>query len=60
MVPGLKNTLFGGDGLFLLKLTGPGKIWLQPLSLPPLTNATATAPRAQAARHPKGSRISSD
>ena len=39
MVPGLKNKLFGGDGLFLLKLTGPGKIWLQSLSLPLLANA---------------------
>lgn len=39
LVPGLKNKLFGGDGLFLLKLTGPGKIWLQSLSLPLLANA---------------------
>jgi len=39
LVPGIKNTLFGGDGLFLLKLTGPGKIWLQSLSLPLLADA---------------------
>ena len=39
MVPGIKNKLFGGDGLFLLKLTGPGKIWLQSLSLPLLAAA---------------------
>jgi uncharacterized protein (TIGR00266 family) len=39
MVPGIKNKLFGGDGLFLLKLTGPGKIWLQSLSLPILAAA---------------------
>jgi len=39
MVPGIKNKLFGGDGLFLLKLTGPGKIWLQSLSLPLLADA---------------------
>jgi uncharacterized protein (TIGR00266 family) len=39
MVPGIKNKLFGGDGLFLLKLTGPGKIWLQSLSLPLLAQA---------------------
>jgi uncharacterized protein (TIGR00266 family) len=38
-VPGIKNKLFGGDGLFLLRLTGPGKIWLQSLSLPMLANA---------------------
>jgi uncharacterized protein (TIGR00266 family) len=38
-VPGIKNKLFGGDGLFLLRLTGPGKIWLQSLSLPMLAQA---------------------
>ena len=38
-VPGIKNKLFGGDGLFLLRLTGPGKIWLQSLSLPLLADA---------------------
>jgi uncharacterized protein (TIGR00266 family) len=38
-VPGIKNKLFGGDGLFLLRLTGPGKVWLQSLSLPLLAQA---------------------
>lgn len=38
-VPGIKNKLFGGDGLFLLRLTGPGKVWLQSLSLPLLADA---------------------
>ena len=28
-VKGLKNIFFGGEGLFLTKLTGPGKIILQ-------------------------------
>jgi uncharacterized protein (AIM24 family) len=28
---GVKNTLFGGEGLFLATLTGPGKVWLQSL-----------------------------
>lgn len=28
-VPGLKNKLFGGEGLFNTVLTGPGRIWLQ-------------------------------
>jgi uncharacterized protein (TIGR00266 family) len=26
---GIKNALFGGEGLFLATLTGPGKVWLQ-------------------------------
>ena len=30
-VGGFKNTLFGGEGLFLATLTGPGKVWLQSL-----------------------------
>jgi uncharacterized protein (TIGR00266 family) len=38
-LPGMKNKLFGGDGWFLLKLTGPGKVWLQSLSLPMLAQA---------------------
>ncbi|MCA9929237.1 MAG: TIGR00266 family protein [Anaerolineales bacterium] len=32
-VKGAKNILFGGEGLFLATLTGPGKIWLQSLPL---------------------------
>ena len=31
MVGGFKNTIFGGEGLFLATLTGPGKVWLQSL-----------------------------
>jgi hypothetical protein len=31
--------LFGGDGLFLAQLTGPGKVWLQTLTLPNLAHA---------------------
>ncbi|MBU1661045.1 MAG: TIGR00266 family protein [Chloroflexi bacterium] len=30
-VGGFKNALFGGEGLFLAKLTGPGKVYLQSL-----------------------------
>lgn len=30
-VGGIKNTLFGGEGLFFVTLTGPGDIWLQSL-----------------------------
>ena len=32
-VPGIRNLIFGGDGLFLAALTGPGRIWLQTLPL---------------------------
>ncbi|HUE75104.1 MAG TPA: TIGR00266 family protein [Pirellulaceae bacterium] len=30
-VGGFKNTIFGGEGLFLATLTGPGRVWLQSL-----------------------------
>lgn len=30
-VGGIKNTLFGGEGLFFARLTGPGKVWIQSL-----------------------------
>jgi uncharacterized protein (TIGR00266 family) len=31
MVGGIKNALFGGEGLFLATLSGPGKVWMQSL-----------------------------
>ena len=31
-VKGFKNVMFGGQGLFLTTLTGPGKVWLQTLT----------------------------
>ena len=33
MVKGFKNILFGGEGLFLATLTGPGHIWLQSMPI---------------------------
>lgn len=33
MVKGFANVLFGGEGLFLTTLTGPGKVWLQTMSV---------------------------
>jgi uncharacterized protein (TIGR00266 family) len=32
VMKGFKNIFFGGEGLFLAKLTGPGKVWIQSLS----------------------------
>lgn len=32
-VKGFKNVLFGGEGLFLTTLTGPGKAWLQSMPI---------------------------
>ena len=33
LVKGVKSMLFGGEGLFLAKLTGPGKVMLQSMTL---------------------------
>ncbi|TMD10280.1 MAG: TIGR00266 family protein [Chloroflexi bacterium] len=38
-VPGIRNKLFGGDGVFLATLTGPGRVWLQSLPLARLAHA---------------------
>ncbi len=40
-VKGVTNMLFGGEGLFIASLTGPGKVWLQTLTLPDLASRLA-------------------
>lgn len=37
-VPGVKNALFGGEGLFNTVITGPGHVWLQTM---PISNVAA-------------------
>lgn len=32
-VPGVKNMLFGGEGLFNTEITGPGHVWLQTMPI---------------------------
>jgi uncharacterized protein (AIM24 family) len=41
MVRGIANALFGGDGLFLASLTGPGRVWLQTMTISNLAHAIA-------------------
>ena len=41
MVKGVKNIFFGGEGLFLARLTGPGRIWLQTMPMTKLAAAMA-------------------
>ena len=55
MVRGFKNILFGGEGLFLATLTGPGHVWLQSMPILNLAEEIAAicrAPAATAARIP--------
>ena len=38
-VPGAKNILFGGEGIFNTVVTGPGRVWLQTMPLINLANS---------------------
>lgn len=38
-VPGLKNAIFGGEGIFNTVITGPGHLWLQTMPVPQLAGA---------------------
>ena len=38
-VPGAKNMLFGGEGVFNTVLTGPGRVWLQTMPIYNVANA---------------------
>lgn len=44
-VGGFKNALFGGEGLFLARLTGPGKVFLESLPLSRLADRIVSASR---------------
>jgi uncharacterized protein (TIGR00266 family) len=47
MMKGFRNILFGGEGLFLATLRGPGRIWLQTMPMMNLAKAIAEyLPRA--------------
>lgn len=56
MMKGVRNALFG-DGLFLARLTGPGKIWLQ--SLPLANLAHALEPYLSSGRESTGTNVAS-
>jgi uncharacterized protein (AIM24 family) len=50
-VGGIKNTLFGGEGLFFATLTGPGRIWCQSLPFSRLAGRVlANAPQRGGSR----------
>jgi len=58
MVPGVKTALFGGEGLFFVRLTGPGKVVLQTLPFSRLADRIiAAAPRAGGGRREEGGLI---
>lgn len=55
-VGGVKSMFFGGEGLFLATLTGPGKVWLQSLPFSRLAGRMfMAAPQAGGQRRGEGS-----
>lgn len=56
MVKGIKTALFGGEGLFLASLRGPGKVWIQSLPFSRLASRIfAAAPQAGGKQKGEGS-----
>jgi len=53
-VGGFKNALFGGEGLFLAKMTGPGIVYLQSLPFSRLADRIFAASRFQQKGEQKG------
>ncbi|RMB60947.1 TIGR00266 family protein [Dokdonia sinensis] len=55
-VGGIKNTIFGGEGLFFATLTGPGTVYIQSLPFSRLANRViAMAPKAGGKSRGEGS-----
>lgn len=53
---GIKNSLFGGEGLFLVKLSGPGDVWIQSMPLSRLADRIVKyAPKSGGKRKGEGS-----
>lgn len=53
-IGGFKNALFGGEGLFLAQMTGPGKVYLQSLPFSRLADRIMAAARFQQVGEKKG------
>jgi uncharacterized protein (TIGR00266 family) len=55
-VGGFKNALFGGEGLFLATLAGPGEVYLQSLPLSRMADRIVQASRVTLQHHQVGER----
>ena len=59
-VGGIKNTLFGGEGVFFAHLSGPGKVWIQSLPFSRLADKIiSSAPKMGGKRKGEGSILGS-
>ncbi len=53
-IGGFRNALFGGEGLFLARLTGPGKVYLQSLPFSRLADRVLSAARSRKVDEKRG------
>lgn len=58
-VGGFKNTIFGGEGLFLATLTGPGAVWIQSLPFSRLAGRMLAAAPGRGGGKDEGSLLGS-
>lgn len=56
-VGSIKSALFAGEGLFLVHLTGPGKVWLQSLPFSRMAGRMLTAAPERGGRRGEGSEL---
>ncbi len=54
-VGGIKSMIFGGEGVFFVRLTGPGKVWLQSLPFSRLAGRMLAAAPTRGAKRDEGS-----
>lgn len=60
MIGGVRNTLFGGEGVFLARLTGPGTVWIQTMPFSRLAErVVASVPSMGGKRRGEGSVLGS-
>ncbi|HYH57116.1 MAG TPA: AIM24 family protein, partial [Anseongella sp.] len=58
-VGGVRNTLFGGEGLFFAALRGPGRVWIQSLPISRLANRVLDYAKSGLGRKEEGSVLGS-
>lgn len=57
MVKGVKTMLFGGEGLFMATLRGPGKAWIQTTPFSRLANRVLSAAGSSVGQHKRGGNL---
>ncbi len=59
MIKGVRNMVFGGEGLFYARLEGPGKVWIQSLPFSRLADRIVAASKHYGGRKDEGSILGS-